>query len=264
MGQDRRLAFITPHPPILVPEVGRGRELEISATGDAMKRLADEIAADPPDSLVLISPHAPMIGRQVAVLLGESYAGSLKDFGAPEVMLAPTCDRELALAIVDESRGDSLPIERGAVLPLDHGAVVPLSFLDREYSIPLVLMSLASSGMATFERLGASIGRAAERLGRRIILVASGDMSHRLTPEGPYAYAPEGKLFDREIVGIVRSGNLDKLADLDPELVEKASECGLRSIYAAAGYVGSDPGEHEVLSYEGPFGVGYLVGRLRA
>jgi MEMO1 family protein len=266
MTQARRIAFVTPHPPILVPEVGRGREAEISATAGAMTKLAEEVRADPPDAFVLMSPHAPTIGRQVAVLAGESYRGSLYQFGASEVALAPLCDHPLAEAIDREAGTDTLLVETSRVAPLDHGAIVPLSFLDPKSEIPLVLLSIAMSGMATFERIGAAIGRAVgPPLDRRIVFVASGDLSHRLTPDAPAGYVADAKNFDSEIAGILKAGNLDKLADLDPELVDRAAECGLRSIYAAAGYMGRpDPSRHEVLSYEGPFGVGYLVGRLEA
>lgn len=262
MGEPARRAFLTPHPPILVPEVGRGRDTDISATAEAMRRLATELADDPPDTLVLMSPHAPAGGRSVLIYRGNTHVGSLAQFGAPGVTLEAESDGELAEAIADAAGGDAMLAPPRETVPLDHGAIVPLSFLDREGRFPLVLMSIALAGMATFERVGAAIGAAADHLGRRIVFVGSGDLSHRLSPDAPAGYVPDAKEFDRAIVNIVKRGDLDKLADLDPELVERAGECGLRSIYSTAGYVGLSPAGHEVLSYEGPFGVGYMVARL--
>lgn len=262
MAVEPRTAFLTPHPPVLVPEVGRGRDLEIADTAASMGKLSAELASLAPDALVLMSPHAPVIGRKIAVIRSQRYQGSLAQFGAPEVAFDVACDAELGQAIVDAAGEDCLLVETGAAAPLDHGALVPLSFLDREGRFPLVLISIAFNGMATFERLGAAVGTAAEQLGRRIVFVGSGDLSHRLTPDAPAGYAAEAARFDREIVKIVQKGDLDALADLDPDLVETAGECGLRSVYTAAGYVGPRPSVHEVLSYEGPFGVGYLVARL--
>lgn len=265
MPDSRRIALLTPHPPILVPEVGRGRDVDIRETADAMRVLADGLSSDPPQTLVIMSPHAPFLGAsKVGVIMGARYEGSLAQFGAPKVAFGTSCDRELALAIADEAGADVLAVDAGASTsaPLDHGAMVPLSFLDREGRFPVVLINISLGGMATFERIGAAIGAGADRVGREIVFIASGDLSHRLAPDAPAGYAPDAKLFDKEIVSIVRSGDLDRLADLDPELVERAGECGLRSVYAAAGFVGPSPNAHEVLSYEGPFGVGYLVGRL--
>lgn len=259
---ERRRAYLTPHPPILVPEVGRGRDTEIASSASAMADLADDLMRDPPETLVLMSPHAPIIGRNVAVITAGRYRGSLAQFGAPEVECSPACDEELAKAISDHAGDEALLVETGGVAPLDHGALVPLSFLDREGRFALVLMSIALSGMAAFERLGAAIGKAADATGRRIVFVGSGDLSHRLTPGAPAGYEPDASRFDDQIVSILRKGDLERLADLDPELVELAGECGLRSIYTAAGFVGPEPSVHEVLSYEGPFGVGYMTARL--
>lgn len=259
---ERRRAYLTPHPPLLVPEVGRGRDSEIASSAQAMAALADDLDRDPPETLVVMSPHAPIIGHKVAVIAAGGYTGSLAQFGAPEMECSPTCDEELARAITDHAAGESLLVETGSIAPLDHGAVVPLSFLDREGRFPLVLMSIALSGMAAFERLGAAIGKAAQAVGRRIVFVGSGDLSHRLTPSAPAGYEPDASRFDAQIVSILRKGDLERLADLDPELVELAGECGLRSIYTAAGFVGPEPSVHEVLAYEGPFGVGYMTAKL--
>lgn len=262
MAAEPRTAYLTPHPPILVPEVGRGRDEEISDTADAMRMLASDLAELAPDTLVIMSPHAPVIGRKIAVIRSKEYHGSLGQFGAAEVSARTACDQELAAAIVRAAGEDTLLVETGAAAPLDHGALVPLAFLDPQGRYPLVLLSIALNGMATFERLGAAVGKAADEVGRRIVFVGSGDLSHRLTPEAQAGYSADGAKFDREIVSILKKGDLDALADLDPELIEGAAECGLRSIYTAAGYVGGKPGVHQVLSYEGPFGVGYLVAKL--
>ena len=264
MSDEDRVAFLTPHPPVLVPEVGRGREEDIGATSKAMATLADALTEYRPDAVVLMSPHAPVIGRKIAVVMAKEYQGSLKQFGAPDVTIAASCDRDLATAIVDFAGEDALLVQTGNIAPLDHGALVPLSFLDPEGRFPLVLMSIALSGMATFERLGAAVGRAADSLGRRIVFVGSGDLSHRLTPDAPAGFVPDAARFDREIVSIITKGDLDRLADLDPELIDRAGECGLRSVWTAAGFVGPEPAVHEVLSYEGPFGVGYMVAKLSA
>ena len=55
-------AILTPHPPVLLPEVGRGREREIDATGQAMRTAAAEVAAWNPDVLIVSSPHTILYG----------------------------------------------------------------------------------------------------------------------------------------------------------------------------------------------------------
>ena len=66
-------------------------------------------------------------------------------------------------------------------------------------------------------------------------------------------------MFDRAIVDIFSSGDLDGLFSLDEELCEAAAECGLRSFQIMAGALEGMRYSSELLSYEGPFGVGYGV-----
>ncbi len=104
--------------------------------------------------------------------------------------------------------------------------------------------------------------KAAEAINRRIALVASGDLSHRLIVGGPYEYEPTAHLFDEKIVDAIGRGDSTGVIDIDPDLRERAGECGYRSIVIALGCIGERQHDHQVLSYEGPFGVGYMVAVL--
>jgi aromatic ring-opening dioxygenase LigB subunit len=85
-------------------------------------------------------------------------------------------------------------------------------------------------------------------------------MSHRLIPGAPAGYDERGRVFDLRIAELLAAGDFDGLNDLDPDLVGAAGECGLRSLIALGGYLEKDDQiTADVLSYEGPFGVGYLV-----
>ena len=46
---------------------------------------------------------------------------------------------------------------------------------------------------------------------------------------------------------------------IDKKLVQDASVCGLKSFIILAGMIEELNVEPEVMSYEGPFGVGYMV-----
>ncbi|HWN98958.1 MAG TPA: AmmeMemoRadiSam system protein A, partial [Blastocatellia bacterium] len=106
------------------------------------------------------------------------------------------------------------------------------------------------------------IARAAGELGRRVAVVASGDLSHRLVVGGPYEFEPTAHLFDERIVDAIASGDASKALNVDSDLRERAGECGYRSIVIALGSVDEALRDHQVLSYEGPFGVGYMVAVL--
>ena len=106
---------------------------------------------------------------------------------------------------------------------------------------------------------GRAIRRASERLDKRVLVVASGDLSHRLTPGAPAGFDPLGKVFDKKLVDALKELDIKEILDMDPDLIERAGECGLRSIVILLGAIEGLPLKHEILSYEGPFGVGYLV-----
>ncbi|MEL7666894.1 MAG: AmmeMemoRadiSam system protein A [Actinomycetota bacterium] len=260
------LGIIAPHPPIMVPEVGGERARVTSASIESMRKAARLLHAFAPDTIVLMSPHAPVVRDAFVVDTSDRYAGDLEQFGAREVRIAPAGDPELAQAIIDAAfhadlavitRFDHPALEPGV---LDHGALVPLSFLDRKGEFPLVEVSLSFLPLSAHRRFGEAIASAAATLGRRVAFVASGDCSHRLTPDAPAGYTPRGAVFDDALVEALDRGDYPALEHLDPTLVEEAGECGLRSFVTLGGFLGGTDAHTRVLSHEGPWGVGYATG----
>ena len=98
----------------------------------------------------------------------------------------------------------------------------------------------------------------------KIALIASGDLSHCLKEDGPYGFQPHGPKFDQDLINYLKNKNIEKLTKLDEEYPE-AGECGLRSICFILGILEESKINYhpEILSYEGPWGVGYLVANLR-
>jgi MEMO1 family protein len=118
---------------------------------------------------------------------------------------------------------------------LDHGVLVPLSFLDPEGTYPLVNLSLSGLSLETHRRLGGVVAEVAAALNRRIVFLASGDLSHRLTPDAPAGFSPRGHEFDDLIVEHLRAGDVDGIVHIDRALADAAGECGLRSLVALSG-----------------------------
>jgi AmmeMemoRadiSam system protein A len=190
-------------------------------------------------------------------------SGDLGQFGAREAAWSADGDPELARAILAEAQAQGLPaVERAevdrAAGQADHGLLVPILFLDPEGRWPIVEVSLSFLPYDAHRALGSAISRTAGALGRRVAFVASGDLSHRLTPDAPAGYDPRAVDFDAEVRRLVASGDLSGLADIDPSLTEAAGECGLRSFVMLDGCLG-ESATSRLLSYEGPWGVGYLT-----
>ncbi len=251
---------ICPHPPLLIPEIGGATLAEVESTVEGMRRLAADVGQ--PETLVLISPHSPAVGHAHLVKAGARLSGDFGAFGCPQVALSFENDLPFVELLLALAGGDgAVQVEPTTDGVLDHGALVPLHFLP-----PAKLVSLSIVGSHGEHRaLGRLVRRCAEELGRDALFVASGDLSHRLTRSAPAGYDPRARDFDERVVELMRVGDFAGLGTLDRDLVRAAGECGLRSLIALGGFLGADATEHpEVYSYEGPFGVGYLVARFGA
>jgi AmmeMemoRadiSam system protein A/AmmeMemoRadiSam system protein B len=257
-------AGIAPHPPIMVPEVGGGAAEEVRASIDAMRDFTERIISSGAETVVLISPHAPLAPRAFVAYHEDKLYGSFANFRAPETEFEVALDEEMLSAIGDAAR------ERGYELislkgydELDHGTAVPLYFLLRNgWHGRVVALGYTFLSNEDHLNFGSCIRDAAATSDKAIAFVASGDLSHRLKPGAPAGYNDTAHLFDEEVVAAVRAHAPERIINIDQELRRTAGECGYRSMLVALGVVDGLPESYEVLSYEAPFGVGYLVAQL--
>lgn len=260
---------VCPHPPIVVPEVGGGRAREVSATREALLKVGRRVKESGAETMVIISPHGPLFRDAVAINRAPRLKGDLGHFGAREVQFDQDNDLKLAAEIAGFSEKEGLSTvmlspeaarEYAVDLRLDHGVTVPLYFLrESGVKLPLVHVTMSLDPPDKLYRFGLAVRDAAVALGRKIALIASGDLSHCLTGEAPGGYHPRGAEFDREVVKLLKSADFAGYLAMDRDLVACAGECGYRSIAMMLGALDGYKVDADVLSYEGPFGVGYLV-----
>ena len=255
-------AIITPHPPVLLPEVGGGREREIAATDRAMRTAAETVAAWQPDVIIVSSPHTILYRDYFHIAPGDGAVGDMSRFGAPEVRIQASYDTLLREEIIRRAEAEGLHAGTlGQRDPeLDHGVLIPLYYLRKAgVRCPIVRMGLSGFSPLDHYRLGKCVQDAVNALGRRAVFLASGDLSHKLKADGPYGYAPEGPQFDDAVTRTMASGDFLEFLTIDPELCERAAECGLRSFQMMAGALDGLAVEPQLLSHEGTFGVGYAI-----
>lgn len=254
---------IAPHPPIMVPEVGGEAISDVQGSIAAMAELTQRIIASGAETLVLISPHAPLDATAFVAYKAPVLHGDFAKFRARETTVDAPLDLLLLNAIADEARALDYEIVNLGPYELDHGTAVPLYFLLRNgWQGQIVALGYSFLTNDDHLRFGACIDRAAVKIGRRVAFLASGDLSHRLKPEAPAGYNPNAHLFDDEVVAALRANNPQRIADIDPELRRMAGECGYRSMLVAIGASQKLVSSCEVLHYEAPFGVGYLVAQI--
>lgn len=263
----------SPHPPILIPEVGRGEERGAKETLGGMERLSQEVADLAPEVILCITPHGPVFQDGLCVMRGESLTGDFGQFGKSGVGLTLPVDEEITegfIGLLDRAdiphvdMDEPLARRYGVKRALDHGCLVPLYFIHRKYrDFRIVHITIGLLPLAEMYAAGRLLSEAVNQTGARAVVLASGDLSHCLSDQGPYHYHPKGEVFDRRVEAVIRSGDLMDLARIPSDLYEPAGQCGLPSFVMGAGALDGRKVQTEVFSYEGPFGVGYLTGVAR-
>ncbi len=255
-------AFMVPHPPMIVPEIGRGSEEQIRETITAYERVAEEVAALQPDTIIITSPHAVMYADYFHISPGKKATGSFRQFRAPGVRFAEQYDTALVDRICDLADAENFPAgtlgERDP--SLDHGTMVPLWFIRQKYSGGKILrIGLSGLPLADHYHLGQLIAQAVEETGTRAVLIASGDLSHKLQKYGPYGFAKEGPEYDSRIMDVCGRAAFGELFDFDETFCDKAAECGHRSFVIMAGAFDGLDVQATALSHQDVTGVGYGI-----
>lgn len=259
-------AYIVPHPPIILSEIGQGEERKIQNTIDAYHTIAKEISKLKPETIVIISSHAPSYSDYIHISPGQYASGDFSKFHHPECRIAVEYDTELVDRIssiakrnrIDAGkRGDSAPV-------LDHGTMIPLYFINQYYeNYRVVRVSVSGLSAETHDLLGQCISAAADDLERNIVVIASGDLSHRLSEASPYGQAKEGKEFDQFMLHAMRNNELASCANVSAELAKKSAQCGLPAFQILQGCLREYDFMSELMSYEHPFGIGYAICAFR-
>ncbi len=259
-------AYMVPHPPMIVPQVGRGSEKQITKTIRAYEAVAAGIAGIRPETIIVTSPHAVLYADYFHISPGEDATGDFSSFRAPEVRFAEKYDTELVKAICALAKEKDFPAgtlgERDR--RLDHGTMVPLYFIEQQYTgFRLVRVGLSGLSNAEHYEFGQIIRQAVEQTGRKAVLIASGDLSHKLQEYGPYGFAEEGPEYDRRIMDAAGRAAFGEMLTFEESFLDKAAECGHRSFLIMAGALDGMNVEAKVYTHEDVTGVGYGICSFR-
>lgn len=263
MGQIVYAGF-APHPPLIVDEVG-GRAIEqVKDTVKNMEGMAEELVKADADTLIIISPHSPVLRDVVGINMEAKLKGSLAQFGAPQVKFEKENNLELAQLIAEEGSAKGVQAvslsEYSSREDLDHGITVPLYYFDKKgFDGKLIVISISLLSLKEHYAFGTALQSAVNKSNNNAAVVASGDLSHKLIPGAPAGYDEKGKEFDLKIKSSLKNNSFLDILEMPEELSERAGECGLRPLVMLLGALEGLAPSSRVLSYEGPFGVGYLV-----
>lgn len=264
---------LMPHPPIMIPEIGKGELTRVKQTIDAAEKVSRIIKEQNPQTIVLITPHGPAFEDAISISIHPRLKGNFEAFGAADISIGFETDDLLTRHILKKADRlginiieltDDMAKNYRISLGLDHGALVPLYYLSKAgFKGQLVHISV---GLLSYEEMytfGKAVQMAIGMVGKKVAVIGSGDLSHRLTPDAPAGYSPLAADFDNQVLQAVQELNVKALLNMDKELIAEAGECGLRPIFFLMGVVGGMKASAEIVSYEAPFGVGYAVALIK-
>ena len=253
-------AAITPHPPLLIPSIGKENLKRIEKTTSAMDVLEKNIYESGVETLLVISPHGEIIKDTFSVNLNPEYEISLEEFGDFGTNLKYKTDTNLAYRIKELAEKQDIPLILSSDQVLDHGTAIPLTHLTKRLKdVKILPISYSLLDLKAHFNFGDFLKEVILNDDKKIGVIASGDLSHCLTENAPAGYSPKGKEFDEKVLELLTNKNTAGILSIDQDLVNEAHECGLRSFVILLGLLERINYSPEVLSYESPFGVGYLV-----
>ena len=261
--------YLLPHAPVFIDKVGGPQTDKVQKTINAFKEVEKEIKSLNPDLIIMISPHGPIFSDAIAIYDLNAYEGDMKQFGEYTLHFHANKDAVFIKKLVERSNkqnGYFYPLAESQFLKfqkapkLDHGITVPYYFISGALKdVPIVPMSYGTLSYVELMKNGEIIQAVADESDKRVVIIASGDMSHALKNDGPYNFHQDGPWFDALITNYIRSDNPYEIFKASNEKIENAAECGLRSYAVMMGALNHREVSSKVFSYEGPFGVGYLV-----
>ena len=252
-------AFMVPHPPLAVYEVGGLRTNDIKTTIDNYNKIAKEISKLKPDTIVISSPHAPLYRDAFYILNDSSVKGDLSRFGASNISFNEKVDIEFKDTLIELAESKNIPIAKESV-PLDHGTMVPLYFIEKYIKdFNIVLIGLSDISQESNYEMGTLVKEVTDKLNRRVVYIASGDLSHKLQEYGPYGFDEMGPVYDEKVMDVMKNARFHELLTFDKELLDRASECGHRSFIMMSGALKDTKVTPKYYSHEDITGVGYGI-----
>lgn len=247
------------HAPIVIQEIAQKEFTKVQKTSLAMTQAARYVVSQKPDLVVVISPHAPRHPSHYGFYANSDLKGDFVSFGFTNLKYN---FKNASLKIQDDLKANSLFSFQKT---LDHGALVPLHFLNElNYTGSVLVIALPyEPNHYLNEDFGKQLNELAEKHNERWVILGSGDMSHRLQDGAPAGYHPDAKLFDEYFVSEIKNKNYFQATHgMNQKVREIAAEDMMDSAEIALSAIQYKTIHPEVLSYEAPFGVGYLVATL--
>lgn len=252
-------AALVPHPPLTIPTIGKERINLVSSTINSFSKLNELIYLAKIDTIIIISSHGDILDNAFSINHSPKISVDLTSFG--DLTKYDPYINNIGLSYqIREYIETRLPLTLFSDGNLDYGSGIPLLHLTANMpKVKIIPITISNLNYEKHIQLGEYIKEVCFRSSERVAVIASADLSHRLTDESPAGFSEKGKEFDNIILESLKNNKINQLINISPDLVKEAGTCGVRSLLVLLGIIKNMNYEAEVLSYEYPLGVGYLT-----
>ena len=255
---------LMPHPPLIMPAIGKEHTKKFRKTLRSFKQLEQDFYASKPDTLILLSPHGKIMKDAYSINLCAKYVGTFEEFGdfstrieikgdvmsIQHIRAAAEVENKYSLIMTSDEK-------------IDYGVSIPHFFLTQHLSgTGIIPLSPSEKSLAEHFEFGKFLKRAIVRINKRFSIVASGDLSHRLTKNSPGGYSKNAVNFNKRVMQYLEKCDIESFLHFPPDEIQDAAECSLKVIAMLLGIFHETDKQVELLSYEYPFGVGYLTAEV--
>lgn len=257
------LAALVPHPPILLPQIGQGREREAAATLAAYAHLRACLKNSGAQRILLIATHGIVTLHRFHLLAGPLKT-SLARFDAPQISIDLPTDQPFNDLLLETARQRGIPLSPTPFWEeSDHSACVPLTLLDAQsLQLPLAVVGISFLPAAAHLELGRAIADAIHRDGTPTAVIASGDGAHTLAQNSPSGFHPRARAFQDQFDRALAELDSNTLLDLDENLRQAVDESVVSPASVLLGITESRPARAKILSAEAPWGVAYTAAQI--
>jgi len=250
---------IAAHTPLLMPTIGKEAFAQLEKTKLAMQTLEQELYVTNPEIIVIISPHGDLLPDAMTINLASKYVSNFQEFGDLVTKLEWKTDIMLIDRIREDFKEKGQPLVLGSTETIDYGVSVPLSYLTAHLpNVRIVPISVSQLDMKAHYEFGKHLKDELMSSTKRVAIIASLDMSQRVGENSPAGFSAKGVSFDEKVIESLTKRPLEVL-DIDEAWTAEAQACGAKVVAMMCGILDDVKHETKVLSYEKPFGAGYLV-----
>lgn len=257
-------ASIMPHPLSVIPSITLSSDLKrITKTIKAMDQLSEEIKLLDVDVVVIITPQIPINYTSFSIIESPVMKGSFIKFGDQKTKIKVKGHPEMATEIKKSCAKERIPLSSFDDPELDHGTVIPLYYIVKNNpEIKIVPLGISGLSVAEHFNFGKAIGQAIDLSGLKVAVVASSNLSRKLSPGSSTGYSPKGKELDQLILKLVKKGDTKAMMKIDSESLKDSGESGYLPMIVLFGILDDSLWKGEILSYERPFGTGLMTVKI--